>query len=106
MADPNLFERFRMPVGSLVVDAGLVLALVWNAATISESLHGMASRVDHLEQSSGTVAAEARLRVLEAQTAAQERESATWRSDIAKHLDSQDSKIDAIYRAVVLGHPR
>ena len=106
MDEGNFLERLRMPIGSLVVDASLVIALVWNAATIQESLHGIASRVDHIESSSGTVAAEARLRVLEAEQSANDREVAALKTDIGKRFDAQDAKIDAIYRAVVLGHGR
>ena len=52
------------------------------------------------------MAAEARLRVLEAEQSANDREASALKVDIGKRFDAQDAKIDAIYRAVVLNRVR
>lgn len=92
-------SRFRVPAGSLVVDAGLVLALLYGQAQITERLKAFDARMVAVEQSSATVAAESRLKVLERENVIQDREFIEFKGDIVKRLDQMDSKLDLIYRA-------
>lgn len=92
-------SRFRVPAGSLVVDAGLVLALLYGQAQITERLKAFDARMVAVEQSSATVAAESRLKVLERENVIQDRDFIEFKGDIVKRLDQMDSKLDLIYRA-------
>lgn len=92
-------SRFRVPAGSLVVDAGLVLALLYGQAQITERLKAFDARMVAVEQSSATVSAESRLKVLVRENVIQDRDFIEFKGDIVKRLDQMDSKLDLIYRA-------
>lgn len=64
-------SKFRVPLGSLVVDASLVIALIWGAATMTQRLDEMSRRIEMVEQVKIQPEADRRIAVIEAQLANQ-----------------------------------
>lgn len=95
-------SKWRVPAGSLMVDASLVVALVWNAATMTESLKHLSERMDKVEKIAeiSVPDAQGRLRVLEDQNGVQDRALRELKEDIVKRLDSLDNKLDLLRREV------
>jgi hypothetical protein len=60
------FSKFRVPLGSLVVDASLVLALIWWGATMTQRLEEMSRRIQTVEQVKIQPEADRRIAVIEA----------------------------------------
>jgi hypothetical protein len=70
MSSPDL-SKFRVPLGSLVVDASLVVALIWWGATMTQRLDEMSRRVQTVEQVKIQPEADRRIAVIEARLADQ-----------------------------------
>lgn len=64
-------SKFRVPLGSLVVDASLVIALIWWGATMTQRLDEMSRRIQMVEQVKIQPEADRRIAVIEAQLANQ-----------------------------------
>ena len=77
------FTKFRVPLGSLAVDATLVVTLIWWGATITQKLDEMSRRVSAVEVQRIQPDADRRLAVLEAAAVA----DARWRERIEQKID-------------------
>lgn len=84
--------RFKVPAGSLVVDASLVVALLWGAATMTEQLKAINVRVDTLEAAGIRANSEARILVLERRAD----EMAEFKGEIRAQLTRIEDKLDRI----------
>lgn len=78
-------SKFRVPLGSLVVDASLVVALIWWGATMTERLETMSERIAMIELQRIQPEADRRIAVIENQQSALE-----------KRLGNIDDKLDRI----------
>lgn len=76
-------SRFRVPLGSLAVDASLVVALVWWGAQMTERFDQMSRRLETVEQLRIQPDADRRLAVLEAAAVS----DARWRERIEQKID-------------------
>lgn len=76
-------SKFRVPLGSLAVDASLVVALVWWGAQMTERFDQMSRRLETVEQLRIQPDADRRLAVLEAA----EVSDARWRERIEQKID-------------------
>lgn len=76
-------SKFRVPLGSLAVDASLVVALVWWGAQMTERFDQMIRRLEALESQKIQPDADRRLAVLESAAAA----DARWRERIEQKID-------------------
>lgn len=83
-ASPD-FSKFRVPLGSLVVDASLVLALIWWGATMTQRLEEMSRRIQTVEQVKIQPEADRRIAVIEARLA-----------DQTTRLQSIEDKLDRV----------
>lgn len=77
-------SKFRVPLGSLAVDASLVFTLVWWGAVMTERLDQMSRRIDAVESQKIQPDADRRLAVLEAAAVA----DARWRERIEQKIDA------------------
>jgi hypothetical protein len=78
-------SKFRVPLGSLVVDASLVIALIWWGATMTQRLDEMSRRIQMVEQVKIQPEADRRIAVIEAQLANQ-----------TERLKSIEDKLDRV----------
>lgn len=85
-------NRFRVPLGSLMVDASLVVALIWWGATMTERLEQMAVRIDRIDGNGVLTQGDRRLAVIEAQQAEDDRN----RDEIRADLRRLESKVDRL----------
>lgn len=76
-------SKFRVPLGSLAVDASLVISLVWWGASMTERLDQMSRRLEYVEQMRIQPDADRRLAVLESAAVA----DARWRERIEQKID-------------------
>jgi hypothetical protein len=83
MSTPVDFSKLRVPLGSLVVDASLVLALIWWGATMTQRLEEMSRRIETVEQVKIQPEADRRIAVIEARLA-----------DQTNRLQSIEDKLD------------
>lgn len=90
MSSPDLFGRFRVPLGSLVVDIGLVLTLVFATGQMTERFVIMDQRLAKIE----SISAEAKIQSLELRMAQAERDRRELKDDIVKRLDRIESLLD------------
>ena len=88
MAD--LLDKLRMPLGSLVVDAGLVLTLAFTAGQITSRLETMDLRLAAVEQSSRVDRIPERMATLESKAAQCDRD----RAEILEALRRIEAKLD------------
>lgn len=82
--------KWRVPMGSLIVDASMVVALIWWGATMTAKLDEISRRVSTVEQVRITPEADRRLAVQESKTASIENQL----SDIQRLLERIDGKLD------------
>lgn len=59
-------SKYRVPLGSLIVDMSMVVTLIWWGATITERLEQLSKRIDGIDGSTTQVAADKRIAVVEA----------------------------------------
>lgn len=78
-------SKFRVPLGSLVVDASLVVALIWWGATMTQRLDEMSRRIQNVEQVKIQPEADRRIAVIEARLA-----------DQTTRLQSIEDKLDRV----------
>jgi hypothetical protein len=78
-------SKFRVPLGSLVVDASLVVALIWWGATMTQRLDEMSRRIQTVEQVKIQPEADRRIAVIEARLA-----------DQTTRLQSIEDKLDRV----------
>lgn len=88
MAD--LLDKLRMPLGSLVVDAGLVLTLAFTAGQITSRLEAMDLRLARVEQSDRADRIPERMATLESKAAQCDRD----RAEILDALHRIEAKLD------------
>jgi hypothetical protein len=88
-------SRLKVPAGSLVVDAALVVALIWGAATMTEQLEQINARVDAIESGNIRHNGEARLLVLERRAD----DSDEFKKEMRAQLGRIEDKLDRIYAA-------
>lgn len=80
-------KSWRVPIGSLVVDASLVVALIWWGATMTERLDQLMRRIDQIDGQGSMVQADKRLSVVESR-----------QGDVDRRLEElrqQNSRIEA-----------
>lgn len=99
-------SRFRVPLGSIVIDAGLVISLVHGMGQVTEKLQAVDMRLQAVEATAHSITpqADARLRVIERENAIQDRDLDKFREDMVRRLDAQDQKLDLIYRTISTRH--
>jgi hypothetical protein len=85
MPDPIDFSKFRIPLGSLIVDATLVGVLVWSMATMTAKLDEMSRRIAAVERVDITPEAARRISVIE-----------TREVEFLRRMDKLDNKVDLI----------
>lgn len=77
------FSRLRIPLGSLAVDATLVVALIWWGAQMTSHLGEMDRRLAAVEKQSIQPEADKRLALLEAEAIS----ARMWRERMERKLD-------------------
>lgn len=88
---PSMLERLRIPLGSLVVDASLVVALIWWGATMTERLETMSRDITAI-QHNGTTGAINHIASLEQRLAVAE----TQQKSADRRLERIEEKIDTL----------
>jgi len=83
--------KWKVPAGSLVVDIGLVIALIWTVSGMQEAVKNLDRRVVAIETRDITPGAERRIAVIEAAIARQDLD----RAEMIKLLNRIDDKLDA-----------
>ena len=86
-------SRLKVPAGSLVVDAALVISLIWGAATMTEQLDQINTRVDAIENGHIRQNSESRISVLERRAD----ESDEFKKEMRTQLSRIEDKLDRIY---------
>lgn len=81
-------DKFRVPIGSLVVDLTMVASLIWWGATITNKLENMDQRVASVENVRIQPEADKRLAVVEAQM-----------GEMKERLQEANRKLDALLAA-------
>lgn len=95
MASPEMImSRFRVPLGSLVVDGALVLTLVFSTGQMMERFDQMDHRVQEIEH----IEASTRLSALEMRSTHMERYQNELKADIVKRLDRIEDMLDQSLR--------
>ena len=87
---PEILDKLRMPLGSLVVDAGLVLTLAFTAGQITSRLETMDLRLAAVEQSDRADRIPERMATLESKAAQCDRD----RAEILDALHRIEAKLD------------
>jgi hypothetical protein len=100
------FKNFKAPVGSMIIDGALVIALIWSQASTVATLDGFNTRLHAAEstlQNRSTL--EPRLSVVEVQIkngaeADQQlkEDQMELKADIVKRLERIESKLDQVRR--------
>lgn len=85
MPEPIDFSKFRIPLGSLVVDAFLVGSLIWAMATMTAQLAAISTRLEVLERVEITPEAARRISVIEAREV-----------EFLRRIDKLDTKVDMV----------
>lgn len=78
-------SKFKVPPGSLILDAALVFALVYSIGQMTERLEGISKRMEIVESIKIQPEADRRIAVIEAQMANQ-----------TERLKSIESKLDRV----------
>lgn len=87
---PENIGRFRVPLGSLIVDGALVLTLVFSTGQMLERFGQMDRRMQQIEE----LQAATRLSTLEMRATQMERYQAELKVDIVKRLDRIETLLD------------
>ena len=85
MHEPIDFAKFRIPLGSLIVDVTLVGALIWSMATMTAKLDEISRRVAAVERIEITPEASRRISIIE-----------TREAEFLRRIDKLDNKVDMI----------
>lgn len=94
MSSPEGITRFRVPLGSLIVDGALVLSLVFSTGQMLERFDQMDRRMQQLEH----LEAATRLHALEMRSTQMERYQSELKQDIVKRLDRIEILLDSVTR--------
>lgn len=86
------FSRLRVPIGSLLVDVGLVLTLIYSAGQLTQRLEHLSERVAAVEQYHVRTNGDARIYVLERRA----EEMAEFKLEIRDQLTRIESKVDRL----------
>lgn len=87
--------RFKTPLGSLIVDGSLVVALIWWGSGVTATLDNINVRVTKTEATlDERQTALQRLAVAEAQIIAVAKSQEELKSDIVKRLERIEAKLD------------
>ena len=81
--EPVSLSKFKVPIGSLVVDASLVVALIWWGASMTEKFTVISKRMDLIEQVKIQPEADRRIAVIESRMV-----------DTTARLQSIEAKLD------------
>jgi len=79
------FSKFKVPTGSLLVDGGLVVALIIWGTQMTSSLDAISARLQRVEQQSIQPEADRRIAVIEARL-----------GDTTERLQSIEAKLDRV----------
>lgn len=91
MVSPESFSsRFRVPLGSLVVDGALVFSLIFSTGQMIERFDQMDRRLQQIED----LQAATRINALEMRSAQMERYQSEIKQDIVKRLDRIETLLD------------
>lgn len=90
MSSPEGIARFRVPIGSLIVDGALVLTLVFSTGQMMERFDQMDRRVQQIEHLESAT----RLSALEMRSTQMERYQGELKQDIVKRLDRIETLLD------------
>ena len=82
--------KFRVPLGSLIVDGALVLTLVFSTGQMMERFDTMDRRLQNIEE----LQAETRLSALEMRANQSDRYQSELKNDIVKRLDRIETMLD------------
>lgn len=82
--------RFRVPIGSLIVDGALVLSLVFSTGQMLERFDTMDKRLRQIEDLQSAT----RITALEMRSAQMERYQSELKQDIVKRLDRIETLLD------------
>ena len=90
MKEETVLDRFKLPIGSVLVDGALVLALVFSTGQMMERFEQMDARLQRIEN----LSAETRFASLELRAQQAERQQAEIKVDIVKRLDRIEGLLD------------
>ena len=93
---PEILDKLRMPLGSLVVDAGLVLTLAFTAGQITSRLETMDLRLAAVEQSDRADRIPERMATLESKAAQCDRDRAEILDALHRIEAKLDGKVDKV----------
>lgn len=90
----------HVPLGSLAVDATLILYMVYAFGQMTQTLSDISHRLERVEVVTATEVpnSDARLRVVEAANQTQDRDLADLKRDILARLDRIEQKVDRVRR--------
>ena len=90
MPSDSLFDRLKIPVGSLLADSALVLTLVFSTGQMMERFEAMDTRLQRIE----SLQSETRIGALELRANQSDRYQAELKNDIVKRLDRIEALLD------------
>lgn len=90
----STYGRFRVPLGSLIVDGALVLTLVFSTGQMLERFEQMDRRIQQIED----LQAATRINALEMRSQQMERYQSELKQDIVKRLDRIEGLLDSAQR--------
>ena len=93
---PPMLDKLRMPIGSLVVDAALVLTLAFTAGHMASQYTAMDQRLAVVEKQSSDSRLAERMAVQERATASLDGEQDQLRVEILSRLARIEDRINAI----------
>ena len=93
---PEILDKLRMPLGSLVVDAGLVLTLAFTAGQITSRLETMDLRLAAVEQADRADRVPERMATLESKAAQADRDRAEILEALRRIEAKLDGKVDKV----------
>lgn len=90
-------NRFKAPVGSLVIDAAMVAALIWWGSGVTSTLDSINARLIVVEQANEQrLVGYQRLTAVEVELSALRREVNEAKNDNTRRLERIESKLDQI----------
>ena len=88
--------KWRIPIGSLIVDGAMVLALVYSAGRMTNSLENIDRRVGIMEARDITPEAARRISVLEEQTRHADAETDKLLTQLSRIEDKIDAHMESV----------
>ena len=93
---PEILDKLRMPLGSLVVDAWLVLTLAFTVGQITSRLETMDLRLAAVEQADRADRVPERMATLESKAAQADRDRAEILEALRRIEAKLDGKVDKV----------